>query len=171
MVLAKRQLNAFLSRKAFYSLRRAKIGNAQTSPNSNRMTNKPNTCELKTPGKPCASCPWRRTSTAADIPNFSLELAEGLSSCSPDSRNIGPEWNAKLFACHQSKPDAEFLCAGWLATVGHRHPQVRFEVFSKRLDEATLSPGTDWPELHANWPEALEKLRSTLPETIEKEEQ
>jgi hypothetical protein len=100
-----------------------------------------------------------------------MEMAEDLSNCSPDSRNVGPEWNAKLFACHQSKPDAEFVCAGWLATVGHRHPQVRFEVFSQRLEELTLSPGPDWPELHGSYPEVLEKLRATLPETIEKEEQ
>lgn len=25
---------------------------------------------MKTPGKPCASCPWRRAAGAADIPNF-----------------------------------------------------------------------------------------------------
>jgi hypothetical protein len=127
--------------------------------------------ELKTPGKPCASCPWRKESTAADIPNFSLELAEGLASCSPDSRNIGPEWNAKLCACHQSKPRAEFVCAGWLAVAGHRHPQVRFAVFSKDLHEAALEPGADWPELHRSYPEVLEKLRATMPESVEKDDQ
>jgi hypothetical protein len=129
------------------------------------------TAELRTPGKPCASCPWRKDSTAADIPNFSMELAERLASCSPDSSNVGPDHDAKLFACHQSKPDAELACAGWLAVAGHRHPRVRFAVFKKKLDESALEPGPDWPELHPSYPEVLEKLRDTPPKTAEKEAQ
>ncbi|NIF40102.1 hypothetical protein F3J14_04140 [Burkholderia sp. Tr-862] len=66
-----------------------------------------------------------------------------------------------MFACHQSKPNEEFACAGWLATVGHRHPSVRLAIASKRLDTSALQPGPDWPELHENYQEVLNKLRAT----------
>lgn len=35
-------------------------------------------CPLITLAKPCASCPWRVNKDATDIPNFDLDLAEGL---------------------------------------------------------------------------------------------
>ncbi|WP_198386597.1 DUF6283 family protein [Burkholderia ubonensis] len=122
-------------------------------------------CSLNSLAKPCASCPWRKDSTAADIPNFSMELAEGLAECSPDERNMGPNLGAKMFACHQSKHGEEFACAGWLAVAGNAHPEVRLAVFRKELDPAALRPGPDWPELHETYPEVLEKLRATLPGT------
>ncbi|WP_063802281.1 DUF6283 family protein [Burkholderia ubonensis] len=124
-----------------------------------------NSCTLYSLTKPCPSCPWRKDSTARDIPNFSMELAEDLAKCSPNERNIGPELGAKMFACHQSKPGEEFACAGWLAVVGNCHPDVRLAVFRKELDPAALTPGKDWPELHENYPEVLDKLRATLPST------
>lgn len=111
--------------------------------------------------KPCASCPWRRDAVASDIPNFDMTLAERLAATCPDHRNVGPEFGAGIFACHQSKPGAEFACAGWLATVGHRHPGVRYEIHSGRLDPAALDPGEGWPELHDNYQQVLDKLRST----------
>lgn len=117
-------------------------------------------CGLTTLPKPCASCPWRRDAVAGDIPNFDLELAESLASTCPDQRGMGPDFGASMFACHQSKVGAEFACAGWLATVGDCHPGVRLAVMSGHLDSATLSPGADWPALHANYPEVLEKLRA-----------
>lgn len=120
-----------------------------------------NSDKLNTLPKPCASCPWRKDSTAADIPNFSLQLAEELSACSPDNRNYSPAPGEKMFACHQSKPDAEFACAGWLAVAGHRHPEVRLAVLRKELSPEALEPGQDWPELHENWPEVMDKLRAT----------
>jgi len=119
--------------------------------------------ELKTPGKPCPSCPWRKDSTAATIPNFSMQLAEDLTDTCPNEQNIGPDLGAKMFACHQSKPGEEFACAGWLAMVGSAHPEVRIAVFRHELDPAALRPGADWPELHATYPEVLEKLRTTMP--------
>lgn len=112
-------------------------------------------------GKPCASCPWRRDALAADIPNFDLSLAEKLSATCPDSRGMGPNFGASVFACHQSKIGEEFACAGWLATVGNRHPGVRLAVSMNRLDAAALKPGADWPALHENYEQVLEKLRAT----------
>jgi hypothetical protein len=116
---------------------------------------------MKTSGKPCASCPWRRAAGAGDIPNFDPGLAEKLADTCPDDRGMGPDFGASMFACHQSREGEEFACAGWLAKVGHCHPAVRLAVISGRLDPAALEPGVDWPELHDSYREVLDKLRAT----------
>lgn len=122
-------------------------------------------CSLTTIAKPCPSCPWRVNQDATDIPNFDLDLAEGLARCCPDKRGMGPDFGASMFACHQSKDGAEIVWAGWMATVGHRHPGVRLAVAMGRLDAAALRPGPRWPELHANYQNVIEKLRATDPAT------
>lgn len=119
----------------------------------------PESNSFNTLAKPCSSCPWRCDTVAQDIPNFDLDLAEGLANCCPDKRGMGPDFGASIFACHQSKEGAEIACAGWLAVVGHRHPGVRLAVLSQRLDSNALQPGAGWPPLHASYPEVLEKLR------------
>lgn len=111
--------------------------------------------------RPCASCPWRTGATADDIPNFDIALAESLSATCPDKRGMGPDFGASIFACHQSKQGEEFACAGWLAMVGHCHPRVRLAVKMKELDASALEPGDDWPELHDNYQQVLDKLRET----------
>jgi hypothetical protein len=118
---------------------------------------------------PCLSCPWRRDATADDIPNFDMALAEGLADTCPNHRNMGPDFGASIFACHQSKVGGEFACAGWLATVGHRHPAVRLAILSGRLDAAALETGQGWPDLHENYPEVLQKLRTTYSADGDKE--
>lgn len=121
-------------------------------------------CAMPTLRKPCQSCPWRVDQTAQDIPNFDMILAEKLSSCSPDDNDYGPEYTAQLFACHQSRLGEEFPCAGWLATVGHRHPMVRFSVSLGRIPAEALKPGEDWPDLHPTYQEVLAKLRASVEE-------
>lgn len=111
--------------------------------------------------KPCASCPWIKDRTASDIPNFDLEMAERLVNTSPCERGFGPDFGAPLFACHQSKENAEFACAGWLATVGARHPLVRYYYASGEITAEQLSPQEGWPELHSTYAEVLQKLRET----------
>lgn len=118
---------------------------------------------LKVCPQPCPSCPWRRDQTARDIPNFDLELAEGLARLSPDAEGIGPDRHAAFFACHQSKPGAEIICAGWLAMVGEYNLRAVVARHDGRLDPAGFAPGPDWPDLHTNYPEVLEKLRATDP--------
>ncbi len=108
---------------------------------------------------PCASCPWRLDTRAADISNFDIALAEALSDTCPDSRNMGPDVSASFFACHRSKPGEEFVCAGWLAKVGHRHPRVGLAVMQERISAAARRPASDWPELHESYRQVLEKLR------------
>lgn len=117
----------------------------------------------KPPHQPCPSCPWRLDQDARSIPNFSLDKAEALAATCPDERNMGPDHGAAMFACHQSRIGAEVHCAGWLATVGHRHPAVRLSVMRDRLDPGHLQPGANWPALHENYGQVLEKLRATAP--------
>ncbi len=111
--------------------------------------------------KPCPSCPWRVDQDAAAIPNFSLDLAENLAATCPDERDMGPDFGAAQFACHQSHEGAEVVCAGWLAVAGHRHPAVRVAVLTGSMPVEALSPGEDWPELHGYFAEVIEKLRAT----------
>ncbi len=121
------------------------------------------TCTLTTLAMPCPSCPWRLDATAQDIPHFDLDLAEHLAATCPDERGMGPNFGASMFACHQSKEGRETTCAGWMATVGHRHPGVRLAVAMNRLDASALRPGEHWPALHPNYQQVLEKLRATTP--------
>ncbi|MDP9606125.1 DUF6283 family protein [Variovorax sp. NFACC27] len=121
----------------------------------------------KPPHQPRPSCPWRLDQDARSIPNFSLDKAEALAATCPDARNMGPGPDAAMFACHQSRIGAEVHCAGWLATVGHRHPAVRLSVLRDRLDPGRLEPGADWPALHENYGQVLEKLRATAPEDVQ----
>jgi hypothetical protein len=116
---------------------------------------------VRHPAEPCPSCPWRTDQTALDIPNFDIRLAERLAATCPDAKNMGPSFDASIFACHQSKPGREIACAGWLASVGRAHPVVRLAVGTGKLDVAALGPGEGWPALHRTYPEVLRKLRRT----------
>lgn len=90
-----------------------------------------------------------------------MDLAEDLAKCYPDENGYGPDVDASMFACHQSRPGREFACAGWLATVGHEHPIIRLAVTKNRLSATALRPGQDWPRLHPTYPDVLNKLRAT----------
>ncbi len=116
---------------------------------------------MKTAKKPCHGCPWRTDRDASDIPEFSLERAEGLAACCPDERGFGPDYFAHLFACHESRDGNEFACAGWLAVCGSAHPLVRQAVGRGALDRTRLSAGADWPELHGTYADVLQKLRDS----------
>lgn len=118
-------------------------------------------CSMATLKKPCASCPWRVDQDASDIPNFDIGKAENLAATCPDHRGMGPEYGAPIFSCHQSKDGAEFPCAGWLATVGHRHPGMRLAAMSGTVPMEAFEPGAGWPELHDNYGDVIEKLRET----------
>ena len=121
-------------------------------------------CKIKVAGRPCESCPWRKDKDARDIPEFSLELAEKLAATCPDERNMGPDFGASWFACHLSHEGSEMPCAGWLAMVGHAHPQVRMAVSEGRLNPEALHPPSDGPDLHEKYCDVLEKLRQTVDE-------
>jgi hypothetical protein len=105
---------------------------------------------------PCPVCPWRKTARASDIPNFRMDLAEGLApTCTQD-------YDAAVFACHHSRPGEEFACAGFLAVHGRDNIRVRLAVCLGEIPVEALEPGEDWPELHASYDEMMDKLRRTL---------
>jgi hypothetical protein len=104
--------------------------------------------------QPCASCPWRLDQHADAIPNFSLDLAEGL------VRTTSDELGAPIFACHQSRNGEEIVCAGWLARYGADSIAIRLQLMDGRCHPSALSPGDDWPELHETFREVIEKLRT-----------
>ncbi len=110
---------------------------------------------------PCPSCPWRIDQDALAIPYFSLDLAEQFAATCPDDRNMGPDFGSPQFACHQSRPGVEIVCAGWLAVVGNAHPGVRLNVALGHTPHEALSPGEGWPALHGSYGEVIEKLRVT----------
>jgi hypothetical protein len=114
---------------------------------------------MKAAKAPCVACPWRVEASAGNIPNFSLELAEGLSRTCPDERGRGPEFGASIFACHESKQGSEFACAGWLATQGDAHPGVRLAIVQGRLSPDRLRPAPGWPALHESFAQMIAKLR------------
>lgn len=118
-------------------------------------------CKMKTTKKPCGSCPWRLDQDARDIPGFDLQMAESLRACSPDERGFGPDFGARMFACHKSREGEEYPCAGWLAAVGGKHPMVRMCVSTGMLPATVLTPGEDWPPIHTSYGEVLDKLRAS----------
>lgn len=113
------------------------------------------------PRTPCKTCPWRVDAHVKDIPNFELELAERLTATTTG------EYLAPMMACHQSE-DTKFVCAGWLARHGEDSLTVRMALVGalkpadgtlKGITPEGLHPGEDWPEIHDNYDEVLDKMR------------
>ena len=62
----------------------------------------------------CKTCPWKKSATVADIPNYSLSQHKKLITTisSGDISEIGSP--IKVMACHKSAEGNEFECIGWL---------------------------------------------------------
>ena len=104
----------------------------------------------------CKSCPWRTDCEPdKDIPRYERDLHCALSNTirsGPESL-IGP---LVIMACHYSKPDEEFPCAGWLANqLGPgNNLLVRMQVATGRLPV----PITDGPQ-HPTFEETLKPTK------------
>ena len=103
--------------------------------------------------KPCPTCPWRVDQHAGSIPNFRLSLAEQLVA------STGTELGAPIFACHQSAPEQEVVCVGWLVRYGRDSIGVRLRLMRGAMRREELEIGEDWPELHHTYEEVITKLR------------
>lgn len=110
--------------------------------------------------QPCPSCPWRVDQDSRGIPGFCMEKAEALARTSRRGE-FGPELGDPQFACHQSRPGEEIVCAGWLAVEGHAHPGARLNVALGHVPEEALAPGEDWPDLEPDFQHVIEKLRAS----------
>lgn len=109
---------------------------------------------MGTTRKPCPSCPWRVGQHADRIPGFDLTLAEGL------VRTTATELGAPVFACHQSRPDAEVLCVGWLVRYGWDSIAIRLMLHNGRITPDELEVSDDWPECHETFEQVIAKLRA-----------
>lgn len=103
---------------------------------------------------PCPTCPWRVSQHADAIPGFKLGLAEKLVATTSD------QLGAPLFACHQSRPEKEIICLGWLVNYGWDSIAVRLKMLRGEIDPDELERGEDWPELHDTFEEVIGKLRA-----------
>lgn len=61
--------------------------------------------------RPCKACPWRVSAKPEDIPTYDPARAANLAvTCRDDGLNV--------MACHESRVGAEFVCAGFVLSVG-----------------------------------------------------
>jgi hypothetical protein len=65
---------------------------------------------------------------------------------------------APVFACHQSKPEQEVVCVGWLWRYGWDSIMVRLRLADGRMAPEELEPDPEI-ELHETFDEVITKLR------------
>lgn len=108
--------------------------------------------------RPCAECPWRVDTKPGQ---FEACRYERLANTSGRPGAEAP-FGAPLFACHKTPDGAEAACAGWLAAVGRDNITVRVLLAQRRLPPEVLTPGEDWPALHADYDDmrAAKELRA-----------
>lgn len=106
---------------------------------------------IEPPSRPCASCPWSRTTPPGQ---FSLERYEALrATVGSPGHEIKP--GEPLFSCHKAAEGKERPCAGWLVAVGWHHLTVRLWVTLGRLRPDALRAKPGWPELFYDYDELV----------------
>lgn len=105
--------------------------------------------ELARAKRPCRECPWRRDTPAGKFEACRYDDLRATSG----RRGAEAGLYAPIFACHMSPEGGEYACAGWLASVGHDHIEVRLAVVTGQLPAEALEPGQDWPELFTEFDE------------------
>ena len=73
---------------------------------------------MKVRKKQCKACPWKKsTNPNEDIPgNYTEELHKGLidTIAEPSDLSTLGEACMRMMACHETTPDDEYPCVGWL---------------------------------------------------------
>jgi hypothetical protein len=106
---------------------------------------------------PCNSCPWRKEQHADEIPGFKIELAENL------IHTTEGELQSPIFACHQSTPDQEVVCVGWLWRYGIGNIQIRLRLIAGKMRVEELDMPHEYDEiLHNNFDQVITKLREDV---------
>lgn len=107
--------------------------------------------------KPCAECPWKKSSEPGKFPKERYEALERTHGSDGAEAPLG----APMFACHMTPEGREKACAGWLATEGNNHLGVRLAVITGRLPGETLEPKEGWPELFDSFDDMARTQAST----------
>lgn len=112
------------------------------------------------PGRPCARCPWARTTPPGE---FSLERYEQLrATVGSPGHEIQP--GEPLFACHKSPTTRERPCAGWVVAVGWHHLTIRLWIIQRLLSADVLEAKPGWPPLFSDYDE-LVQVQAARPES------
>lgn len=97
---------------------------------------------------PCATCPWRKSSTVGgfDIPGFHVEMMRNLACTVGDGDAF-----RQVMACHYSGEEM-FACRGYVAQEGYTNLTVRVEGAMGRLPIHEIMDACEglelWPDFH-----------------------
>lgn len=110
---------------------------------------------------PCATCPFRRGSTAGAIPQFRIELARKLlvDCCGPD------DGFRAIMACHGSTDEHTTPCVGYLASDdGYANLRVRILAMDDAVDLPAVVRDCAGLDLYLRYADALANLEATYQE-------
>ncbi|SDK50757.1 hypothetical protein SAMN05216298_0323 [Glycomyces sambucus] len=112
--------------------------------------------------RPCEECPWRLD---AEPGKFSpAEFAAMRETVEQPVGGFTGDW-PPVFACHMTAPTPgreSIACAGVLAVCGLDNLTVRLGLALGRVPADALTPGEDWPALHASF-EAMAEANAPQP--------
>ena len=97
--------------------------------------------------RPCDECPWRLDAVPGRFPPERYAALENTHGARGREAPLG----APLFACHKTMEGRDAACAGFLAVEGYNHLGVRLVVLLGNIPIEALTPGADWPPLHATY--------------------
>lgn len=102
---------------------------------------------------PCPTCPWRRGSSADDIPNFDLAKARNLSCTVGDGDAF-----RTIMACHHSPEGGETSCRGYIAKEGWSNLSVRMAAIEGRIDIDSIVEASLDIDMFESFEEMLDDL-------------
>lgn len=105
---------------------------------------------------PCATCPWRVGSSAADIPSFDIEKARGLRCTAGRTDEF-----RTIMACHGSPVGEEHPCVGYLAIYGWSNLSVRMLIIRGKIDMEAIIRDCEGIELYDTFGAMLANLEDT----------
>lgn len=106
---------------------------------------------------PCDECPFRADNCDNPASQFPAERWKHMKDTAAPDTHPHPMLGEPVFGCHKGEPGTgrDLACAGYLATLGADHVGVRLAVTLRQLPTSALSPGPNWPPLHASWAEVV----------------
>jgi hypothetical protein len=107
--------------------------------------------------KPCPTCPWLKSSKVGgeDIKNFDIELMRELKKTVPPEGTEDDGFYT-IMACHHSKEEKKYACAGYIATHGFQNLNVRILAAQGEIDVHAVISNCEGLELYDNFHTMLE---------------